>query len=389
MVENQTTINQVRQIDNSRHWLPFLTTLLLFFLIFLFIWFFRGGSFRLYASLFFTIYSITQQIWLSVILMGILQNILFLPLRIIGSHFHQSLKAFEDELERTESSEDQYFLVSDKNKIATSLQEGSLPIVFYIFNFFVNAIAFFSAGRIFLIDFYTDPLKLHKMNLLYKFIPYPQYPLQGTHLNLRLFEITQTTSVPWNFIIWTIVGLILIPTLLRFIWRLVRFIFKRSQNILQARIQYNQFLLKLSGFSLVGAIAIIFILRHLPSAIRWFIFAIDLSQQNTPMNFTTAVGTFIVTIHSGYKSNKEASHEALKSGIPQDVVKKVSKDNMRQSFKNAVVLGLGAFFITNNIPSAFELSVTTFEVMYMIYPYTFGIILKKAGAIQEITKDDD
>lgn len=107
------------------------------------------------------------------------------------------------------------------------------------------------------------------------------------------------------------------------------------------------------------------------------------------MNFTTAVGTFIVTIHAGYKNNKEASREALKSGIPQDVVKKVSKDNMRQSFKNAVVLGLGAFFITNNIPSAFELSVTTFEIMYMIYPYTFGIILKKAGAIQEITKDDD
>jgi hypothetical protein len=50
---------------------------------------------------------------------------------------------------------------------------------------------------------------------------------------------------------------------------------------------------------------------------------------------------------------------------------------MGQSLKNAVVLGLGAFFITNQIPSAFELSVTTFEVMYMIYPYTFGLLIKK------------
>ena len=153
MVENQTTINQVRKIDNSRHWLPFFTTILLIFLIIISIWFFRGGSFRLYASIFFLIYSVTRQVWVSVILMGILQNIIFLPLRIIGNRFQKPIKDFEDELEKTSSSEDQYFFVSDKNKLAASLQKGSLPIVFYIFNFFVNAIAFFSAGRIFLIDF--------------------------------------------------------------------------------------------------------------------------------------------------------------------------------------------------------------------------------------------
>ena len=171
MVENQTTINQVRKIDNSRHWLPFLTSILLVFLIFLFVWFFRGGSFRLYASLFFLIYSFTHQIWISVILMGILQNILFLPLRIIGSHFRKPLKEFEDKLEETDGAENQYFLKPSSNQIATSLQEGSLPIVFYIFNFFVNAIAFFSAGRIFLVDFYNKPLDRAKF--LYKWVPYP------------------------------------------------------------------------------------------------------------------------------------------------------------------------------------------------------------------------
>jgi hypothetical protein len=45
---------------------------------------------------------------------------------------------------------------------------------------------------------------------------------------------------------------------------------------------------------------------------------------------------------------------------------------MRISFKNALILGTGAFLITNQIPSAFELSVATFEIIYMIYPYTFG-----------------
>ncbi len=389
MAENQNSLEQVRKIDNSRQWLPFLTTILLIFLIFLCVWFLRGGSFRLYASLFFFIYSLTHQIWISVIIIGVFQNILFLPLRIIGSHFRKSLKEFEDELEKTESSDNQYLLKPEDNQIADKLKEGSLPVVFYIFNFFVNAIAFFSAGRIFLIDFYTDPLKLQKMHLLYKFIPYPEYPLKGTFLNVHLFTITQTTAVPWNIILWVVAGLIIIPTILRFVWRLVRFIFKRSQKILQARIQYNRLLLKITGFSVVGALVFIFVLRHIPSAIQWFVFAIDLSQQNTPMNFTTAVGTFIVTIHAGYKNNKEASKEALKSGIPQDVVKKVSKNNMHQSFKNAVILGLGAFFITNNIPSAFELSVTVFEVMYMIYPYTFGLALKKMGAVEDISNDDD
>lgn len=48
---------------------------------------------------------------------------------------------------------------------------------------------------------------------------------------------------------------------------------------------------------------------------------------------------------------------------------------MRQSIKNAVILGLGAFFITNQIPCAFELSVATFEVLYIISPYTFDRFL--------------
>jgi len=388
MVENQTTINQVRKIDNSRHWLPFFTTILLIFLIFLSIWFFRGGSFRLYASIFFLIYSVTRQVWISVILMGILQNIIFLPLRIIGSRFNKSIKEFEDELENNQSSEDQYFLISDKNKIASSLQKGSLPIVFYIFNFFVNAIAFFSAGRIFLIDFYSDPLKLQKMNLLYDFVPYPKYPLQGINLNVPLFKITQTFAVSWNTIFWVVLAFIVLTSGLRLLWRLTRFIFKRSQKILQARIQYNRLLLKIGGFSGVGAIVLILILRHIPSAIEWFVFVANLSHQNTPMNFVTAIGTFIVTIHAGYKNNSDVAKEALSQKIPKNIIDKVFREKMRQSLKNAIVLGLGAFFVTNNIPSAFELSVTTFEVMYMIYPYTFGLALKKMGVVEEITKDD-
>ena len=122
---------------------------------------------------FFSLYFITHQVWVSVLLIGVLQNVIFIPLRLIGNAMDQPLKDFEDELDTMETKQQQ--LVFTKK-----IREGNTAIVYYIFNFFVNAIAFFSAGRIFLIDFYTDPLKLQKMNLLYKWVPPPTYPLQGT-----------------------------------------------------------------------------------------------------------------------------------------------------------------------------------------------------------------
>lgn len=377
MVENQSTLSQVRRIDNSRHWLPWITTLLLIFLIYLCIWFFRGGSFRLYASLFFSLYFVTRQVWVSVLLIGVLQNIIFIPLRLIGNAMDQPLKDFEDELDTMESKQQQ--LVFTKK-----IREGNSAIVYYIFNFFVNAIAFFSAGRIFLIDFYTDPLKLQKMNLLYKWVPYPEYPLKGTIFPFPFFKITDTMAVSWNTIFWVIGGTVLFFIGLRLVWRLVRFIFKKNQKILYARIRYNRMLATIGGFSGVLIIGLIYLLRHFPTAFTGLMFKIDLTRQNTPMNFVTAVGTFITTIHAGYKGNSLAAQEARLSGIPENIVKKVFKEKMQTSFKNALILGAGAFFITNQIPSAFELSVAMFEVMYMVYPYTFGKIVSLGSRVKKV-----
>ncbi len=377
MVENRSTLSQVRRIDNSRQWLPFLTTFLLIFLIYLFIWFFRGGSFRLYASLFFSLYFITHQVWVSVLLIGVLQNVIFIPLRLIGNAMDQPLKDFEDELDTMETKQQQ--LVFTKK-----IREGNTAIVYYIFNFFVNAIAFFSAGRIFLIDFYTDPLKLQKMNLLYKWVPSPTYPLQGTIFPFPFFKITDTAAVSWNTIFVVIGGVILFLIGLRLLWRLVRFIFKKNQKILYARIRYNRLLAAIGGFSGVLIIALIFLLRHIPTAFAGLLLKVDLTRQNTPMNFVTAVGTFITTIHAGYKGNSLAAREAKLAGIAPKIISKVFKEKMRSSLRNALVLGAGAFFITNQIPSAFELSVATFEVMYMVYPYTFGKIVSLGSRVKKV-----
>ena len=368
MMRSNKSLSQVRKIDNSRQWLPIITTLLLLFLIVLFVWFLRGGSFKLYASLFFSLYFVTRHIWISVILIGVFQNLFFLPLRLINNTFRQPLKNFEKELDK--------FSVKQQSLIFTKkVKEGNLAITFYIFNFFVNAIAFFSAARIFLIDFYSDPLILQKKDLLYKWVPRPAYPLQGTDFKLPLFKITETFALPWPTIFFIIAGVILFFTSLRLLWRLVRFIFKKNKKILQARIQYNRLLLTIGGFGGAAIIAITIILRHIPSAFQGFVFVADLTRPNPPMNLTTALVTFLTTIHAGYKNNGNDAKVARESGIDPDIVQKVFRDKMRVSLKNGLILGSGAFFITNQIPSAFELSVATFEVMYMIYPYTFGRIL--------------
>lgn len=370
MVKNESNFSEIRKIDNYRKLISIWAILLLFFLLILMIWFFRGGSFKLYASIFFTIYSVTHQIWLSVISIGVLQNIVFLPLRLISNHFDQSLKDFEDEIE--EMKQEQQILVLNKK-----VKEGNLPIVFYIFNFFVNAICFVSAGRVFLIDFYSNPLKLHQMKLLYDWVPYPQYPLKGISLHVPLIKITETMSLDWSKIFMIIGGTFLFFVILRLLWRVLRLFFGRNKQILSARIKYNHLLFTISGFGSIALILTVIFLRHIPVTFKAFIFIADLSHQNTPMNFVTAIGTFIVTIHAGFKINSEVAKKAQNSNIPREIIQKVFKDKMRDTLRNAFVLGLGAFFLTNQIPAAFELSVVTFEVMYMIYPYTFGLFIKQ------------
>ncbi|HNY04733.1 MAG TPA: hypothetical protein PKI92_03185, partial [Candidatus Woesebacteria bacterium] len=132
-----STLREIRKIDNSRILMPMATTFLVIFLVVIAVWFFKGGSFRLYASAFFSLYYLTGQIWVSVLLIGICQNIVLLPMRFIGMRLSQSFKDFEEEIEKS-SNNDAYLVFTDKVK------KGDWGILFYILNFIVNAIAFFS-----------------------------------------------------------------------------------------------------------------------------------------------------------------------------------------------------------------------------------------------------
>ena len=372
MSKDNSGLSQVRKIDNAHLWMPFVTTIFLVALIALLVWFFRGGSFRLYASVFFLYYHFTHQIWLSVILIGITQNVIFLPLRFISLKLSLSLKDFEDELEKMNSEKDQYFLFSQKVK------GGNVAVIFYIFNFVLNALAFFSAGRIFLLDFYSQKLD---PKYLYNAIPYPDYPLLGTNFRFPFFKITSTTALDWFtiFRFWLIFLAVFVA--FRVLWRLFRFLFKKNKKILSLRINYNRLLLKVGGIGGTLFLLSLFIFRHLPSSFEGLMLLADLTRANSTMNLITAVGTFLTTLHAGYIRHNLSAKQARRENIPDDIIDRVFRQRMKQSFQNALILGIGAYGITSQIPSAFELSVATFEVLYILSPYTFDLLLRRPAKI--------
>lgn len=365
-----STFSDIRKIDNSRLLMPIATTILVVFLIWISIWFFKGGSFKLYASAFFGLYYLTGQVWMSVLLIGICQNIVFLPMRFIGMKLSQSFKDFEEKIIDSNDN-DAYFVFADK------VRKGDLSIIFYIFNFVVNAIAFLSAGRIFLIDFYSQKLD---PNYLYKWIPYPDYPLIGTNFNFPFFKITDTISLDWKTIILIWLGISLFFALIKLLWRVVRKLLTGNKKLLAARINYNRLMVQSGGFSGTVLILSILLLRNFPVEFEgWWLMA-DLTRQNTTMNLITAIGTFLTVIHAGYTRHRIDAEIAKTRGISSNSIDTVFKSKMKGSFRNALLLGAGAFLLTNQIPCAFELSVASFEVLYILSPYTFDKILIRAGA---------
>lgn len=368
MEQNNYKLSSIGKIDNRVRLLPWSTTLILLLLIVVLVWFIRGGSIRFYASLFFAIYDVTSLAWLSIILVGLAQTLFFLPFRFISARLHPDLKEFENELDKTKS-ESQYILFQEK------IKQGKSSILFYMFNFILLAIAFFSVGRVFFLDFYNykiDP------KYLYNFIPYPKYPIQGTIFNFPFIKITQTIALNWKtiFTFWLIILIVLV--ILRLLWKILRRFLNKNKSILGFRIGYNKLLLLISGFAGTLFIFSLIFLRHIPSAFEIIHLSANLAKQNTGFNIITATGTFLAAIISGYKHNREAAQEAKSNGIPDIIIGKVFKSNMGISIRNGIFLALFALWITRLMPCSHDLSVITFEVLFFTSPITFDLLVKKA-----------
>lgn len=381
MEVKKNTFGEIIKIDNSRKWLPILTSLMVVVLVILLVWFLRGGSFRLYSSVFFGLYALTGRIWISVILIGFAQNIVFLPLRLIRKKFSDSLSEFEDELEK-QKEDQQYFIFQKKVK------EGDVSVILYILDFVINAIAFVSAGRIFLIDFYSKPIGA---NFMYDWVPRPQYPLKGTIFNFPFFSVNSYSSMGWWEIFKYLFIFSVIIALPRLIWRLVKFLLKRDKKILQARKGYNRLMNLAGGIGVTLFLVAIILMRKTPTSFSFRWLRLDLTKQNSTMNLITAIGTFLTAFHAGTKRSLELAKKAKKAKIPDEIIKKVAKDYFHQTLQNSLILGAGAYFVTNQIPSAFELSVATFEAIYMISPYTFDKLVDRGSqkmTVEEVKIED-
>jgi hypothetical protein len=349
---------------------PLATILVIFLLIIIFVWIIKGGSFRLYASMFFALYAITKTSWLSIILVSVVQNLAFLPLRIIGERFHPDLKKFEAEIKKTKE-EEQYFLLSKK------VREGNISVLFYILNFIFLLIAFLSAGRVFLLEFYRTPIS---QDYLYNFIPYPQYPLGGIIFHFPFVRILKTTAVDWKYIIYFWGGIAVLGAGLKLVWRFVRPVLTGNKTLLKYRIGYNRLMVLVGGFGGTLMVLSTIFLRQIPTTVEWYLLTADLSRQNTAFNIVTACATFLVTVYSGFKHSREENTEARKAGIPERIIARVSRAYIRNSIRNGLYLAVFALWVTRLMPSSHDLSVLAFEACYILSPVTFDLVVAKAKA---------
>lgn len=339
-------------------WPPVQTFTLIFLLIVIFWWFLRGQSFRLYASLFFLLYSVTNLSWLSIILVSVVQNVVLMPLSLLNEKLYPQVKDFEGELEKVKGEDQQYIVFKGQ------VRQGNWAVLVYILNFVILAMAFISAGRVFLLEFYHS-----KINpwFLWKFVPYPEYPLKGTIFSFPIVKITQTMAVSWKniFLTWLIV--LAFFAVLRILWMFVRnFLPQSNDGILGLRIKYNRLTLALGGLAGTFFVISTYVLRNLPTGVQLVIWTADLAKQNTTFNIVTATATFAAALYSGMRHNLEGKHMAEKDKLPQELIDRVFKSRNKRTLRNAILVAGFAYGVTHLMPCSHDLSVLAFEVIYII-----------------------
>ena len=110
------------------------------------------------------------------------------------------------------------------------------------------------------------------------------------------------------------------------------------------------------------------------------IFSGDVSIPNRTLNSITALATFFTLIWTNLPKIGKKVSLAKSAGYATEIVKRTERELLRETFKVATFVGLGAYYITNLIPSAFELSIFTLEIISWTAPLTLDrIILRGIG----------
>lgn len=354
-------VAQENRLTNLVGVLPLSSLIVLVIVAWLWYQFFTHGIYQFYASIVFLFYSFTGRMWVSVVLLGVFQTILLMPLRAIRLMWGDSIKKYQQKIEQIGSD-------SLKQKaVRQSFDLGNKTFLFYVVDFTIQITTFLTIGRLFLTDFYTEKLD---PALLYSFVKYPEYPIHDTFFKIPYPVVTKTVDFGWQAVFWVWAILFFIQVLV-WIGRAYQHYAKRvgastttpikfSSNISKYTIAYLVLLFLLSWW----------LMRNFPTGFGVRIFSGDVSEQNTTFNTVTAIATFLTLVYFAAHDVVRSGKEALAKGIPQRVVDATQRKMFSQGVFDAVLVGIGAFYITNQIPSAFELSVFTLEVISLLSPIT-------------------
>lgn len=324
-------------------------------------WFISGGMYRFYASVLFYFYSLTERMWVSVIMLGVFQTLVLVPLRIVRVSQGDHIREFQEQVEEMES------VTKGKSKFKEDFSLGNFTFLFYLIDFFVQISTFMTIGRLFLTDFYS---KLLREGTLYVFVPYPDYPIKATYFKIPYVAITKTLDLGWGFVLiaWSVAFLLLwLVWLGRYVWKKMKDKPTEQSRMMETRYYYG-YLLILFGVSYV-------LMRHLPVGFEPRLFVGDVSRPNRTLNTITAIMTFVTLLWFGYRKIRRKVGLAREAGVDEKVMEVTTRKMFSQLVFDASVVGLGAFFITNHIPSAFELSIFTLELISLSSPLTLDKLI--------------
>lgn len=354
--------------------IPNQVTLALIAIVVLIIAFVSGWTMTFYASFLFLFYSWTGKMWVSVILLGVFQTILLIPFRIISIRKANDIKSVINEVEEIENSEKK--ITTFRNYFSS----GNRPTLFYSVTFYIQLVSFASIGRLFLTDFYSVPIS---PDHLLPFAPYPHYPIHDVFFTVPYpFPIETLDSGMIAFII--LAGLIIGAKYA--IQKTFADMYKKLGHAELAEVKMNGILKSYLNMFAENSVVLLLIAwivtRALP--IGWEIryFVNDITVPNRSLNTFTALLTFGTVIWLN-RNQIQSQYEALvQAGMKRLHAEKQRTQLWRETLFNATLIGLAAFFMTNQIPSAFELSVFTLEIISMLSPFTLDKLIKK-GAVKK------
>lgn len=345
--------------------LPSFNAILTFSILIFLAWaFFSKETLRFYASFVFLFYSLTSSMWISVIMLGIFQTILLIPFRIINLTKSKHIRDFEAKVHEIKESSEQSFLIKKNAKT------GNRVFLYYIVDFFVQLTSYVSIGRLFLTDFYSVKLS---PSMLYSFVPYPEYPIQDRWFKIPYPKITAYHDFGLHTALIVCLVIFALSLLAAIIIRILRK--QKNIDLHQAPIQVKNAARTLTGSSLFLMLITYFVLRHFPAGLALGIFSGDVGLPNPTFNGITALATFITILWLDIPTILKKGELAKQAGISAKIVRNTQTQLLGETLRSATVVGLGAYFITNLIPCAFELSIFTLEIISWLSPLTLDRLI--------------